>query len=95
MAKGKLSFIGNLLKDGSLLSNFRDIIQFIPKHRVAEAMKINKRTLDNRMADLGQFTLENFAELGESADVDDAKKAELLLQVFRQYLKERKNSSKK
>lgn len=95
MVTKKPEIIGKLLLEGNPLTDFRDIVGYINKKAVAEAMKITRKTLDNRLKNMGQFTLENFAELMESMHVEEAKIVEILVLAFKQYLKERKKKPKK
>jgi hypothetical protein len=95
MAKRKRDILNKVLLQDEPLESFSDIFHVIPKQMVADAMKIDARTLNKRLADFGQFTFENFAILGESMGIEDAQIKEILILAFTQYLREKKKNQKR
>lgn len=95
MAQKKPNVFGKNLLEGEPLKDFRDIVTYLTKNTVAEAMDLNWKTLDKNLKDFGRFKFENFAELGKNMGLEEAKVIEIMVLAFKQYLKERKTTPKK
>lgn len=95
MAKGKYSTISKVLLKDEHVEKLEDMFDVISKQVFADAMKIDKRTLNNRLENFGEFTFENWANLGESLEINEAQTILILTSAFKEYLKERKKNPQK